>query len=80
MGDFHIDPEEWGEVRGWVKDIHGAHVGDGCASAKVNRTNIRWVWSALCGAVLGACILFGILFKEKLQARPSAHTVAKVEQ
>ena len=63
MAPIQIDPQAFGRLEGKVDEMHGMLVdihNSGCRLGAQNRTNIRWVWSAVCGlaAAFGAGFVF----------------------
>ena len=48
MTPVQVDPQEFGEVKQMITEMHYVMMNERCPLGIKNRLNLRWVWSAVC--------------------------------
>jgi hypothetical protein len=63
MAPVTVDPQEFGEVKQMVKEMHAVIIHERCPLGIKNKINMRWMWSAVCGLAMAFGAGFVFLFK-----------------
>ena len=63
MAPIQVDPQEFGEIKQMVKEMHEVLVYDRCPRGIKNKTNLQWVWASVCGLSVAFGAGFTFLYK-----------------
>jgi len=80
MAEIKVDPQEFGELKGQMNEVHHMLTeitNGGCKIGVANKINIRWVWSALCLLSFGCGYGFIFLFQSVNALRVISGALAK---
>jgi len=67
MAPIQVDPQEFGEVKQMVREMHEIITTERCPLGVRNQITLKWVWASVCG--LGAAFGAGFTYIFNLHSK-----------